>query len=245
MIASRLYRPGHGPLTRYFRNWRDSGALFAFYLSYVFFYAPLLTRAMAPFMRKPVTLERLCHELGVDYALTDDVNEPRIRDALAARGVRRLVSCYFDQILGDALIAACPEGCLNLHPGRLPEYRGLFPEFHAAAEGGPFGYAIHCITDTGVDTGPLIETGTVTVPGEADLLCVSRRVLEAGTEALGRVVADWDTAVSRAVPQHGGRYHSYPDRLTMRRLRDSGRSVLNWRTVQADLRQFARARTDH
>ena len=151
VVASRLYRPGHGPLARYFRNWRDSGGRFAFYLSYAFFYAPHLTRAADCFSATPLTLPRLCRELGIDYLPAADVNDTAVREALAARGIRRLVSCYFDQVIGEALIAQCPEGCLNLHPGLLPEYRGLFPEFQAAAEAGAFGYSIHRICDRGVE----------------------------------------------------------------------------------------------
>lgn len=88
------------------------------------------------------------------------------------------VSC-FDQILPPALLALPRFGCLNLHPSRLPHFRGPSPLFWLFREGvNPSGVTVHFM-DEGIDTGDIALQAAVTFPdgltgAQAEQVCAER-----------------------------------------------------------------------
>lgn len=100
-----------------------------------------------------------------ELIVVDDLNSSQCRDAL-----RRLGPDV--AIIGGAgplreHVFGMPRfGTLNMHPGLLPEYRGLSSVFWAVLEGGEVGATLHFI-DEGIDTGPIVARRSVPVlPGD-------------------------------------------------------------------------------
>ena len=87
-----------------------------------------------------------------------DVNAPAFLAELRRLGVDLIVSLNTPQRLKPEILALPAHGCLNVHFGMLPRYRGILPIFHALMNGEPsFGVTVH-VMDEKLDNGD-IEIG--------------------------------------------------------------------------------------
>jgi methionyl-tRNA formyltransferase len=61
------------------------------------------------------------------------------------------VSARFSYVFDSKMISSTPLGIINVHPGALPRYAGLFPGFWQMLEGCPeLGCSVHFV-DSGTD----------------------------------------------------------------------------------------------
>ncbi|NKE43719.1 hypothetical protein HB662_02950 [Roseomonas frigidaquae] len=76
-----------------------------------------------------------------------------------------VISARFSLIFPQRVIDAVPRGIVNVHPGALPGYRGLFAPFWQVLRGErELGCTVHMV-DRGIDTGPIL--GVARVPFDA------------------------------------------------------------------------------
>jgi len=72
-----------------------------------------------------------------------------------------VISARFSLIFPQHVIAAVPRGIINVHPGMLPSYRGLFAPFWQIRRGETeLGCTVHLV-DRGIDTGPILGIARV------------------------------------------------------------------------------------
>lgn len=135
-------------------------------------------------------------------------------------------------ILRRSIFALPTKGSLNLHLGRVPDFRGAPPGFWELERGATtLGATVHWI-DEGLDTGNVVASGTVPL-SPADTLSDAQRRLT----ALGRIVlldaleqvADGEVPGTPQPP--GGRTYRYP---TVRQ-----RLALAWRMGRRRLKATA------
>lgn len=82
-----------------------------------------------------------------------------------ARGMRALVVACWPCRLPPAVLDATPWGALNVHPSRLPHFRGPAPLFWQLRAGVPGLHAtVHRMSDR-LDQGPILAQATTTRPG--------------------------------------------------------------------------------
>jgi peptidoglycan/xylan/chitin deacetylase (PgdA/CDA1 family)/folate-dependent phosphoribosylglycinamide formyltransferase PurN len=114
-------------------------------------------------------------------------------------------------ILKASLFAIPRGGTINLHKGKLPDYRGMPPAFWEFVDGAQeFGCTVHRV-DSGLDTGPVLLEHTLPRSRYSTVRGVQLELDEVGVrltcEALGRLrdgTAAWK-------PQRaGGRTHTKP-----------------------------------
>ncbi|MDO9502507.1 formyltransferase family protein [Falsiroseomonas sp.] len=76
-----------------------------------------------------------------------------------------VISARFSLIFPQRVIDAVPRGIINVHPGALPGYRGLFAPFWQVLRGErELGCTVHMV-DRGIDTGPIL--GVARLPFDA------------------------------------------------------------------------------
>ena len=171
------------------------------------------------------SVERIARSEGVPVMPIGNVNSDAGVEALKELNADLFVSIHFDQILKSRVLALPRLGTLNVHGSLLPRNRGLFPYFWALANGdGATGVTIHWI-DLGIDTGKIIEQEETTISPGDTVASVARRCSGIGAKLLIDVVRGIeDTGVApTGVEQHGeGNYVSWPDRASVRRLRNNG-----------------------
>ncbi len=124
-----------------------------------------------------------------------------------------VVSMRFSLIFPPRVIDAVPMGILNVHPGPLPRYRGLFAPFWQAALGeSRLASSLH-VVDAGIDTGPLIAEHSI---ARDDSRCLLWHIAELYRGGATLAAASVRAAAAGHPPRGqvqpaGGQYFRMPD----------------------------------
>lgn len=133
-------------------------------------------------------LSRIADHLGIPLLRLWRVNDEHARQDLARLRPDGVVMASFDQIVGARALAIPRHGWLNIHPSKLPQYRGPEPVYWTIYEGQ---------TETGItlhravprfDAGPILAQRTVAVHPDDTAGTLTRRLCAAGIEALSEAV---------------------------------------------------------
>ena len=108
------------------------------------------------------SLEELGKKYGMPIRAVGSLNSPE--------AIRALNECNADlgivvgtRILKPTTFSVPRMGCINLHKGKVPEYRGMPPGFWEMYDGAASaGVTVHFV-DQGLDTGDIIATGAVPI----------------------------------------------------------------------------------
>jgi len=90
-----------------------------------------------------------------------------------------MVSMHYPAIFKPVLLEIPPLGCINIHPSKVPEGRGMTPSWWYLYLGRKIAWtALHYI-DAGVDSGDVIAFGTTTITDKDTGATLSKRLSEA------------------------------------------------------------------
>ncbi|MEK8020832.1 MAG: formyl transferase [Candidatus Parabeggiatoa sp.] len=103
-----------------------------------------------------LTFEQIRQVYGVPILITRNVNDAESETLIRSFDPDVMLSVRFDFIFRPHIIALPKLGILNVHPGALPRYRGVYAPFRAMLYGEEkIGCTLHFI-DEGIDTGPIV-----------------------------------------------------------------------------------------
>lgn len=123
---------------------------------------------------------------GVPVADAPDVNAPEFLDELRALEVDLIISVACPQIFRRALLELPPRGCINVHSGPLPRYRGQLPTFWVLYNGeAETAVTVHYM-NARVDDGPILLQEPVEIGARETQAGLIRRCKRIG----GRLLAD-------------------------------------------------------
>ncbi|MEU8890769.1 formyl transferase [Streptomyces sp. NPDC048442] len=110
----------------------------------------------------------LARRYGLTCRSVREINKGDGLRLLRGFGPDLIISVRFSLIFRDEVLSLPRLGILNVHPGELPRYAGLFSPFWSLLEGREsIGCTVHWI-DRGIDTGPVIGFGRLPVdPGRS------------------------------------------------------------------------------
>ena len=148
----------------------------------------------------------LCDRDGVEVrAMLTDPTQLDLVETIAPDVV---VAAGFSHIVPPEILAVPEEGCLNVHPGVLPETRGFNPNVWSIVDDLPAGATVHYM-DEGVDTGDVIATREVETSFADSGKDVYQRVERACVELFRAVWPDVETGSVESVAQADGEgnYH--------------------------------------
>lgn len=95
-----------------------------------------------------------------------------------------IVSIAANQIFKKALLSLAPKGCINLHTGMLPKYRGLMPTFWALKNGEKIIGVSVFLMDEGIDSGPILVQKKLEIKKNDTLDSVIRKSKRIGMDAI-------------------------------------------------------------
>ena len=122
--------------------------------------------------------------LPVYMPSTGVVNEPaeEFVDLMRRAKPDLLVSMHYPAIFKPALLEIPPLGCVNIHPSKVPEGRGMTPSFWYLYLGRDTAWTALHYLDEGVDSGDVIAFGSTPITHDDTGSTVSRRLSEAAWE---------------------------------------------------------------
>ena len=242
VCSNPFRRHGRGGSKSLLQLFGYSGVRFSLFLGYNFIFFPLLLKVNYLLSKLTgrssdcISIKEYCQRHGITCQSSDDVNDRKFVDSLQERDIDLIITSFFDQILGPEIIRVPRQACLNVHPGLLPECRGVFPEFHTAAgKCSDFGFTIHAIDDATIDTGRILLTGNVAMVGVHSLLALGRRLLTEGLSALEKILTDLNGSLEQARIQDAGHYYSFPSKADIREIKRRGFVLMGAKDIVEDI----------
>ncbi len=145
-----------------------------------------------------------------------------------------IISLYFRQILKREVINVPTMGCFNLHPAKLPYYRGVSPIFWALARGEKeVGISLHFVAEK-VDAGDILAQRVIQVEGYDTEHSLFLKCTRIGTEMLLQMIDRLETSVPlNPIGQkvEEGCYFSLPTREAVKEFKKRGRHFFSWREL--------------
>jgi len=152
-----------------------------------------------------------------------------------ANAIRVLSECGVDlgivlgtRILKQDTFGVPRMGCINLHKGRVPEYRGMPPGFWELYDGASSaGVTVHFV-DKGLDTGDIVATSSVPILGTDTPESLVEKLHEEGARLLALVVSTIRSG--KASPQPRGKLPIKPrTRPTNKEITSLRRRLPHWK----------------
>jgi methionyl-tRNA formyltransferase len=168
--------------------------------------------------------ERIGRTYGVVVENVPDINAPEFLDRLRAMGVDLIISVSCPQIFRKDLLALPPEGCINVHAGPLPRYRGMLPTFWVLYEGEvETAVTVHFMNEA-LDDGPIILQQIVPIHDAETQESLMRRCKIVGGQLLSQAIdlIEMDEIRPQANPREAATYYSFPTPEQAREFRANG-----------------------
>lgn len=112
---------------------------------------------------------KLFKRAGLPVMKVGTMNQVQMIDWIKSNQVDLVVNLRTRCIYSNDLLAAPRLGCINIHHGLLPEYRGTFCDLHALAKGREAGFSIHLMSEH-VDAGEILLRQTVSDGSDKDYM---------------------------------------------------------------------------
>jgi methionyl-tRNA formyltransferase len=203
---------------------RRSGLRYASYLWLATTGADWALRARGPGAGgvRPQALARQAAARAIPVLDTRDVNAAPGREFLEGCGADLLVSAFFNQRLGEAVLALPPLGAVNLHPALLPDFKGVDPVFFAQLRRAPrLGVTLHRMTPA-FDEGAILAQAAVPVGADASVAAATAALFAGGAQLLVEHLEPIARGAPGAAQAGPGSYDSWPSAAQVRRFRAQG-----------------------
>jgi methionyl-tRNA formyltransferase len=190
-------------------------------------FARLSLRVAAAKLRRR-SIERLAREHGFPLVPTDSVNDPAYLRGVRALEPDVIVSVAAPEIFREALLGSARLGCINIHSGRLPRYRGMMPTFWQMVAGEPaLTLTVHEMAAE-LDAGAVLGTLELPIPAGATLAEMMLAGKREGARLVIQVLRDLASGNARPRPLDMAQasYFSFPQREEAAELRRAGHRLL-------------------
>lgn len=176
----------------------------------------------------PRSVEAIAGKSGVAVRHLRTINDSAYLASVSERGIDVLLSVSAPQIFGIEALGVAPFA-LNVHSGKLPEYRGMVPTFWALASGDDrVTVTVHEMVQR-LDAGPIVYELEVEVAEGDTVFSVAARAKDVAGRGVARLLSriDDEERASWHVPDTPPRpAFRFPTKRDVRRLRSRGRRLL-------------------
>lgn len=138
------------------------------------------------------------------------------------------------QFITSKIIETARLGVINIHPGILPNFRGIQPYFWELMEGfGKGGATLHFINDETIDTGDIIAQGSFKTTPKMSVQLNYYLTTLCAAKILPLTISRLENNQLNLVKQNLeiGAYYRWPDSNSLERLSKLGHSIINWRQL--------------
>ncbi|MBU1249245.1 MAG: hypothetical protein KKB70_11135 [Proteobacteria bacterium] len=177
---------------------------------------------------KNLTFTALQQRYETPIAMVEQVNSDETVTQVRDYAPDVILSCRHDLIFGPEIIGIPPCGFYNLHPGSLPEYRGLSATFWTMLDDHIAANCTFYQIDPGIDTGPIVHREEISLDYSRSLIWNLSRVYLGGVQAFLRHLPNLCQGPLDSIPQDAGRsrYFSSPTADDYEKFQEKGYQVL-------------------
>lgn len=210
---------------------KKSGWAFTNYLSFYLLYHNFFIKLIRFFNKlrfkksKVATIKELAKKYSIPIYVTDDIKSNQSIEFLRFLTPDLIISANFDQKINKEIVEIPTYGCINLHWGLLPEYKGPFPGFWSVFCGAKkIGATVHYM-DEKFDEGDIIHQEEIEINKNNSILSIDCHLLDIGADLLIKAVEKIETGTITRVNQKllgNGSYYSFPTKTDLQKLRRKG-----------------------
>jgi methionyl-tRNA formyltransferase len=174
------------------------------------------------------SIESLAASAGIPIVTTRSVNQPEYVEQVRAIAPDVIVSVAAPEIFKRELLSIPRLGCINMHSGRLPTYRGMMPTFWQMLRGEPaVTISVHRMAEK-LDAGDVLATRPFVIKKGDSLDRVIKGTKCEGARLLISVLRDLraDRARSTPLDMKQAGYFSFPKAGDVREFRKRGHRML-------------------
>jgi methionyl-tRNA formyltransferase len=137
-----------------------------------------------------------------------------------------ILYCSITNLLKAPILATPRLGCVNRHSGRLPDYRGSEPVFHALRRAEKsVSVTIHSMVEE-LDGGTVLWEHTEPVRGGDSVFSLYARLFEAASSGFWTAIAALPSGGLRTIDPSSGALHKRPTPDQIREFREQGRRYI-------------------
>lgn len=191
-----------------------------------------------------MTPTQLAARHGIEIVVARAMDDPALLATIAEFAPDLMVSCRFSFLFPPEIIALPRRGIINVHPGRLPDYAGLYPHFFSMLAGeASLGCTIHFVVP-GIDNGPVLASGEVPIMAGRSAFAHNLESHLLGNRLLADLIlAMMDDRQIEAIPQaeYQLKLNTYPTPAEFERFHASGLSLIEATEYEDLLGRFGRS----
>lgn len=177
------------------------------------------------------TFDQLSQCYQAPMRLISSINAPDILAEIEEFAPDVIVSIRFGHIFKEAALKLPRLGVLNLHSGLLPEYRGILATFWSLLhQRKDYGFTLHTITDSTIDTGAIVDRQTFPTQAGQSLFEHTVALYEPAAASILRALEQYRQGQKpTALPQveADSNYYSLPTPQDFEQLIAQGFPILN------------------
>lgn len=174
------------------------------------------------------SIPRLARAAGIPVLEASSVNDPGYLKQVRELAPDVIVSVAAPEIFKEELLSIPRLGCVNIHSGRLPRYRGMMPTFWQLLAGEAHAtVTIHEMVAK-LDAGRILATLDFPLHKRDRLDRVIRETKQAGAGLMIDVLQQLRQGRTepRELDMEQADYHSFPTKKDVRAFRDRGHRML-------------------
>ena len=170
------------------------------------------------------TLDTLCKKLNIPVIHTNDINSEDILSKVRSYNPDIILSIFTMQIFKKELIGIPKYGCINVHPGILPDYRGLETFFWAMAnDENEIGVSAFFLNEE-IDAGEVIREERFPLTDDYTMASLYDKCTEVSGRLLVKAIYDIDEDNINIIHKKGkGTFYHMPTREAVRRFLKLGK----------------------
>ena len=174
------------------------------------------------------SIAALARKEGISLVPTKSVNDPEFVRRVTISQPDVIVSVAAPEIFSDEILSSARLGCINVHSGQLPKYRGMMPTFWQMRFGEPHAtVTVHEMAAT-IDSGAVLGTAECSIREHDTLDRVINETKRQAARLMIRVLNDLATGSSSPQPldMRNACYYSFPSGDDVRSFRKRGHRML-------------------
>ena len=150
---------------------------------------------------EPTPVKQHALQQGLPVFQPPTLRSPEAQTALAALEPDAIVVAAYGRFLPPPVLELPPQGCLNLHPSLLPQFRGPSPVVTAIRDGLTATGITLMLLDEGMDTGPILAQKEHPIAPSDTAESLTAALFAAGTDLLVETLPRWNANQIEPRPQ--------------------------------------------